>query len=248
MRGGASAVLAALPAVVLLAVLPAQAIRFTSLDIPDYGPLLDAGVDGRGTAVLLYRGFPRVVRLEEDSALELDLAEIETPGGLCVLEGGQMLVSDRTAGLVRRYGPRGALLSVMDAPGSPGDLAMVGLEVWYFSREECLARSAGSGGRVVFRPPGECEMSLSGGSLAGTAASGAAWRLHPGESPELLAESCLDATMLEGVPVVLLDTVTALRLPSDTLALPAPVSRVSGSPGGWMLLWSPSSGTALLAR
>jgi|GEM_PF-5960194 len=248
MRGGASAALRALPAALLLVVLTAEALPFTTVEIPDHGPLLDAGVDGGGTVVLLYRGFPRVVRLEGDSPVELDLAETEMPGGLCVLESGQMLVSDRTAGLVRRYGPRGALLSVMDAPGSPGDLAMVGLEVWYFSREECLARSAGTEGRVVFRPPGGCAMSLSGGSLAGTAASEGAWRLRPGEPPEPLAPRCLDAAMLEGVPVILLDSLTALRLPSDTLALPAPVSRVSGSPGGWLLLWSPSSGTALLAR
>lgn len=248
MRGGASAALRALPAALLLAVLPADALRFTTVDIPDHGPLLDAGVDGRGTVVLLYRGFPRVVRLEEGSSVELDLAETEMPGGLCVMEGDQMLVSDRSAGLVRRYGPGGALLSVMDAPGSPGDVAMVGLEVWFFSREECLVRAAGEGGRVVFRPPGECVMSLSGGTLVGTAASESAWRLRPGDPPELLAGRCLDATILEGVPVVLLDSMTALRLPSDTLALPTPVSRASGSSGGWLLLWSPSSGTALLAR
>ncbi len=248
MTGRAGPARIAALAVALLAPLSAYSLEITRLEVPDYGPPLDAGLDGSGAVVFLYRGFPRVVRLEEGAAVELDLSETALPGGLCVLESGQMLVSDLTSGVVRRYSPEGAVLQVMEAPGSPGDLAMIGLEVWYYSRDESLARSAGRAGRVVFRPPVDRPMTLSGASLEGVAVAGGAWRLGPGEPPALLAVECLDAAMVGGGPAVLLDSVTVLAPPADTLCLPLPVSRAAGSPSGRLLLWSPDSGTALLVR
>jgi hypothetical protein len=248
MRDGASRALATILSAAALVALPADSLRTLRLDLPESGSPLDAGVDGAGNVVLLYPGYPRVVRLEEGEATELDLSETVRPGGLCVLEGGQLLVSDRAEGLIRRYDGEGALLEVMEAPGSPGDLAMVGLEVWYLSRDDCVVRTAGPGGRVVFRPPRGCRVRLSGGSLAGTACHQGAWLLRPGEAPEPIAARCLDAAMCGGGPVVLLDSLTAYLPPADTLRLAVPVSRAAGSPGGWLLLWSPASGTALLAR
>lgn len=222
---------------------------FSVLDVSPWGAPMDAGVDGSGLPCLLYRGFPRLVMPAADPPVELDLPETALPGGLCVLESGQTLVSDRMGDLIRRYDGEGALLEEVAAPGSPGDLAMVGLEYWYFSRDDCRVRQAGDQSRTVLRVSSDCLLRLSGGSREAVACDGRrVWRLVPGESPETLPFNCLDAAMLAGRPLLLVDSTTALLLPADTLRLPSPCSRVAGSPGGWALFWSPSSETVTLLR
>jgi hypothetical protein len=203
-------------------------------------------MDGGGAVYMLYRGFPRLLILDSGEVRDLDLPEVAVPGGLCVLEGGQVLVSDRTAGLVLRYSDEGEVLEVLEAPGSPGDVAAVGLEVWYVSREECVVRSAGDG-RVVFRPPEGCRpasadlMRVFGGGEGGVLTDGAAWSLPPGRRPRLLCGDCLDVAMAGGEPVLLLDSTTAAA-GGDTVALPRPAGRLAGSPSGRFMVWSESSG------
>jgi len=214
---------------------------------------IDAGIDGAGAVYLLYRGFPRLTILHDGAAVELDLPEVAVPGGICVLEGGQPLVSDRAGNRVLRYSEEGELLEVLEAPGSPGDVAAVGLEVWYVSREDCLIRAAGDG-RVVFRPPEGCrpdspeEMRVYGGASGGAVAAGSVWRLSPGRRPRMVFDGCLDAAMAAGRAVLLVDSSTAVLLPADTLSLPATAGRAAGSPSGGLLFWSGPAGAIFISE
>ncbi len=197
------------------------------------GNYADLEVARDGSVWVLTEGRPElhiVPPSGEPSRFLLD--GLQRPAGLCLDGTGGFLVSD-AAGTITVFDRFVRPLSTTSVPGTPGDLVLSGMSVWYIETERgevlntdglVVSRDAPSSGRLFFQ---RGEGILSGGGVS---------RIREGEAPLLLSPRG------EGCPygghVLLLRDSVLYGADGDTLLHPVYHTRVSAQPGGGIIvLW-----------
>lgn len=160
------------------------------------------------------------------------LAEIRHPAGLCLDGTGGFLVSD-AAGAITVYDRFMRPLSRTLVEGTPGDLVLSGMSVWYIETER--GEVLGAGGLVVSRDApqwGRLFFERGEGILSGRGV----YRIREGEVPVMLSPAGEGCPYGDGV-LILRDSLL-FGVAGDTLLGPVPHTRVSARPGGGIIvLW-----------
>lgn len=217
---------------------PAVSPWFVSLLLLSYsfptGNYTDLEVARDGTVWVLMEGRPELYALlpsGEYSRFYLD--GISLPSGLALDGTGGILVADGSRGTITIFDRRMQPVSTFPVPGSPGDLVISGLSIWYIDTDResvksttgvVLARGAPASGRL-FHHRGT-------GLLAGNGLS----LVSEGAEPVRL--SSRGTGCLAGDRVLILSDSILFYHRGDTLMYPVGHSRVSSSPDGTtIILW-----------
>lgn len=208
-------------------------LPFLLLHLFPPGNYADLEVARDSTVWVLIEGRPElwvVPPSGEPSSFLLD--DLQRPAGLCLDGTGGFLVSD-AAGTVTVYDRFKRPLSRIAVTGTPGDLVLSGMSIWYIETER--GEVLGTDGLVVSRdvpPSGRLFFERGSGILSGLGVH----RIREGEVPLQLSPAGEGCPYRDGV-LLLRDSV--LYGPGgDTLLYPVPHARVSARPGGGLIvLW-----------
>lgn len=208
-------------------------LPFLFLHLFPPGNYADLEVARDGSVWVLIEGRPELYIFPptgEPSRFPLD--DLQRPAGLCLDGTGGFLVSD-AAGTITVFDRFIRPLSTTAVSGTPGDLVLSGMSVWYIETERgevlnnlglVVSRDAPSLGRLFFE---RGEGMLSGGGV---------FRIREGEEPLLLSPSGEGCPYGDGF-LLLRDSVL-YSSEGDTLFHPVVQTRVSAQPGGGIIvLW-----------
>ncbi|MFO7625963.1 MAG: hypothetical protein R6V62_01735 [Candidatus Fermentibacteraceae bacterium] len=208
-------------------------LPFLFLHLFPPGNYADLEVARDGTVWVLIEGRPELYIVPpsgEPSRFLLD--DLQRPAGLCLDGTGGCLVSD-AAGTITVFDRFIRPLSTTAVSGTPGDLVLSGMSVWFIETERgevlntdglVVSRDAPSRGRLFFRR-GE-------GILSGRGV----YRIREGEVPVMLSPAGDGCPYGDGV-LLLRDSVL-YGAEGDTLFHPVLHERVSAQPGGGIIvLW-----------
>lgn len=200
------------------------------------GNYADLEVSRDGSVWVLIEGRSELCILPREGEPSRFLLDgLQRPAGLCLDGTGGFLVSD-AAGTITVFDRFIRPLSTTAVPGTPGDLVLSGMSVWFIETERgevlntgglVVARNVPSSGRLFFQ---RGEGVLSGGGV---------YRIREGEEPHMLSPSGEGCPYGEGI-LLLRDSVL-YGVSGDTLLHPVLHERVSAQPGGGIIvLWGGS--------
>lgn len=218
---------------------PAVSPWFASLILlftPTFPPgnYTDLEIAGDGSIWILPEGRPELVCLHPSGTVTRHFLEgISLPAGLALDGTGGVLVSDASGGTITVYSSRIQPVSTAAVQGTPGDVVLAGMSVWYLDTERgavldtgglLIARDVPDRGRLFF--------SRGRGLLTGEGVI----LVNRGQEPVLLS-STGDGCIAGDLVLLLRDSVLVTS-DGDTLLCPVLHPRVSASPdGGTVVLW-----------
>jgi hypothetical protein len=218
-------------------------LLFLLLYVFPAGDYTDLEVARDGTVWVLPVGRSELFRVPEDGAPErFFLQGVIRPAGLFLDDAGGVLISDAAAGTVTLFDRFMEPAAVTTVPGTPGDLALSGLSLWYIDTERGLVVDAR--GLVLSRDvPSDAALFFQRGT--GLLAGGGVRLLSEGSEPAVVSD--LGRGCLSGGSVLILRDSVLFRAGGDTLAAGVVHTRVSSSPDGrTVVLWGGTAPPAVL--
>jgi hypothetical protein len=198
------------------------------------GTYTDLEVARDGTVWILMEGRPElyaVPRGGEPTRYFLD--DLSRPSGLALDGAGGVLVSDASRNTITAYDRFIRRVSSLDVSGSPGDLALSGMSIWYIDIDRRVVLSTTG---VVLARDAPASGSLSHHRGTGLLAGDGVRRITEGMEPVTL--STTGTGCLAGDRVLVLRDSVLFQIPGDTLLTSVAHTRVASSPGGGtVVLW-----------
>ncbi len=209
-------------------------LLFLLLHIFPAGDYTDLEVSPDGTVWVLPAGRSELFRVPADGTPErFFLQGVFRPAGLFLDGAGGVLVSDAAMGTVTLFDRFMEPAAVTVVRGTPGDLALSGLSLWYVDTERGLVVDIQ--GLVLSRDvPPDAVLCFQRGT--GLLAGGGVRLLSEGSEPVTLSD--LGSGCLSGGSALILRDSVLFRAGDDTLATGVAHNRVSSSPDGkTVVLW-----------
>lgn len=198
------------------------------------GNYTDLEVSRDGTVWVLLEGRAELIAVPASGQSTRHFLEgVSLPAGLALDGTGGILVSDAATGTITVYNSLVQPVSTTSVHGTPGDIVVAGMSVWYVDTERgavldtegfLIARDLPYGGRLFF--------SRGMGLLTGEGV----FLISRGQEPVVLSATGTGCTA--GDRVLLLRDSALVSTGGDTLLFPVLNDRVSASPDGrTVVLW-----------